>query len=241
RLRAWIQVYFGGQVDALGLEAAPPDDRHRREQRARVLSIVGGLGRSLSIGELCSARTASALAGRGSLAPELFDATVRIAASRGDGALHRDYVAAARQATTPQARRRWLLALAEFPGTREIEASLAAAFDPTLAPTVDRAGLQSALLANPTAAPIAWDRMRRSWKRLERDWPPILLARVAATTATALPATRAREIQAFFRTHPLAAGPRTLRQITEELAIARESAPRLARELEVYLGRPPAA
>ncbi|MFO0689601.1 MAG: M1 family metallopeptidase [Myxococcota bacterium] len=236
-LRAWIEVYFGGQFDALGLEADPRDDRSRRERRARIVELVGGLGRSEQIGSEASRRTAAALAGRTALPPELADALVGIAAQRGDLALHGEFRASVARAATPQARRRWLLGLAGFPGRAAIEASLRAVVDTDLAPAVDRAGLLVALLGAPESADPAWARLQRIWKRLEREWPPILLARVAAATATALPPGRAREIGAFFRAHPLAAGPRTLRQITEELAIAREGTGRLARELEAYLGR----
>lgn len=241
RLRAWIEVYFGAQVDALGLEADPGDDRSRRERRAHILSLVGGLGRSEAIGAEAARRTTDALAGRTALAPELADAFVQIAAHRGDAALQRAYHAAVGQAATPQARRRWLLGLAAFDGDEAIGASLDAVVDRNLAPSVDRAGLLVALLASPDAAAPAWTRLQRVWKRLEREWPPILLARVAAATGMALPPERAREITAFFKTHPLAAGPRTLRQITEELAIARQGAARLGRELEAYLDPQPTA
>ena len=65
--------------------------------------------------------------------------------------------------------------------------------------------------------------------------PPILLARLAGATAEALPHSSAAEIKAFFDRHPLAAGSRVLRQIAEEMAIAKRFEAQAGLELENYL------
>lgn len=237
RLRAWIDVYFGGQIDSLGLEARAGEERARRERRARILSIVGHLGRSEPIGRVCDALARDALDGRSAPPPELADGVVRIAAARGDAALHAACSDAARRAETPQARRRWLFALAEFGGAAERQASLECARDHSLAPGVDRAGLWIALLSGPETAGVAWEGLQHAWRSLVREWPPILQTRVAAACGTALPPDRAREVAAFFRAHPLAAGGRTVRQVLEALSLAAAYQPRLQHELETYLGQ----
>jgi aminopeptidase N len=237
RLRAWVEIYFGGQLDSLGLASRPDDDAITRERRARAIAIAGRIGGAGVVREDCAERTRRALGGGPALAPELADEIVRIAASQGDAALHARFVAAARAADTPQTRRRMLLALADFPGQAELARSLAATRDASLAPAVDRAGLLIALLARPGSADATWRHLVKHWRGLEREWPPILLARVAAGTSAALDPARTGEIAAFFRAHPLAAGPRTLRQIREELGHARAYEPVLGRQLERYLGR----
>ncbi len=238
RLRAWVVIYFGGQIDALGLEPRADDDAVARERRARAISIVGRIGTAVAVRNDCATRTTRALARGLPLVPELADAQVRIAASAGDAALHARFVAAARAAETPQARRRWLLALADFPSSSTLDRTFAAIDDAALAPAVDRAALMIAAFARPDAAEAAWRHLMARWRTLERDWPPILLARVVAGTSAALDPSLARPLAAFFRAHPLAAGPRTLRQVLEELAHARAFAPALGRQLERYLGRP---
>ncbi len=237
RLRAWVEIYFGGQLDQLGLVPREGDDAITRERRARAIAIAGRIGGAGVVRADCAERTGHALAGGPALAPELVDEIVRIAASQGDASLHARFVAAARTAGTPQTRRRMLLALADFPGEAEIALSLAATGDASLAPAVDRAALLVALLARPGSVDATWRHLTTHWRRLEREWPPILLARVAAGTSAALDPARAREVAAFFRSHPLAAGPRTLRQIREELGHARAFEPALGRQLERYLGR----
>ena len=201
-----------------------------------MLGIVGGLGQAESVRAFCLEHTTRTLAGKLRLPPELADEIVRIAARQGGAALHAALRAAVATAVTPQARRRWLLALAEFPSQREIALSLAATVDGKLAPAVDRAALWIALFSRPQSADASWSWLQRRFKQLEREWPPILIARLVGATSAALAPDRAGEIAKFFRTHPLAAGPRTLRQVGEELALARRFEPELGRQLARYLG-----
>lgn len=235
RLRAWVAVYYGGQVDDLGFDARPDEDERTRMRRARILSIVGLFARATPVLHEGEVRCARHLATGVALPPELADDIVRIAASVGDISLHATFVERARRATTPQTRRRMLLALAEFDAPRTLAASFSAALDPGLAPAADRAALWTALLAHPATATATWQRLQKSWRRLEKEMPPILLARLAASTADALPFDALPGIQAFFEEHPLAAGSRILRQVAEEMTIAKRFAKRSGREFETYL------
>jgi hypothetical protein len=140
-----------------------------------------------------------------------------------------------RDATTPQARRRTLFALAEFDQPKMLRASLVASLDASLAPTPDRAALLQILLARPATASATWQHLQKVWPRLEKQMPPILLARLAGATADALPHTSAIEIRDFFKRHPLAAGSRVLRQIAEEMAIAKRFEAQAGADLEAYL------
>jgi len=98
---------------------------------------------------------------------------------------------------------------------RIIDRALRATTNVRHAPAVDRATLLMHLLASRAAAGATWDHLRATWPRLEATMPPILLARLAAETASALPLDRLDEIGAFFARHPLAAGTRTLRQLED--------------------------
>lgn len=129
-----------------------------------------------------------------------------------------------------------LFALAEFDQPETIRASLDASLDASLAPAADRATLIAELLARPTTAPMTWQHLQKVWPRLEKEIPPILLARLAGATAEALPYPLATEVQDFFKHHPLAAGSRVLRQIAEEMAISKRFEAAAGSELETYLG-----
>ena len=235
RLRAWVVVHFGRQVDLLGFDPDPSDDDRRRMRRARIFSIVGHFGRNDAIRQECAARSAQHFSTGEALSPELGDSIIGIAASLGSESLHELLCESTRNATTPQARRRTLFALAEFEEPKTIRASLAATLDASLAPAADRAGLIAALLGNPARATPTWRHLQKAWPRLEKEMPPILLARLAGATAEALPHSSAAEIKAFFDRHPLAAGSRVLRQIAEEMAIAKRFEAQAGLELESYL------
>jgi hypothetical protein len=102
---------------------------------------------------------------------------------------------------------------------------------------VDRAGLLVAMLSRPAIAENTWRRLQRVWRRLARDLPPIPLTRLAGATAEALPPSAAPEIRRFFAAHPLAAGTRVLRQVQEELRIARRLDRQAGAAFEAHLAR----
>ncbi len=238
RLRAWIAVYFGAQVDELGLEpaSAPEEDERVALRRARVLALIGGLARSEAVTKHCLRETRLHLETSRPLPRELADVVVAIAAQQGDAKLHAALCDATRKARTPQARQRTLFALAEFEGAPLVSLSLAACDDEGLAPLPDRAGLLGLMLGRRHSARTAWQHLQRRWRRLEKALPPILLARLASATAQGLPPEAAPEIRAFFGRHPLAVGPRTLRQIEEVLVLTDRFECRAGPELEAYLG-----
>ena len=76
------------------------------------------------------------------------------------------------------------------------------------------------MLANPAAALQTWTAMKKHWRRLEKQMPPILLGRLVGATSQALPSSTGPDIVDFYRARPLAAGDRVLRQVREELRIA---------------------
>jgi hypothetical protein len=128
-----------------------------------------------------------------------------------------------------------LFALGGFSDRGGIARALRAAGDPRLAPVVDRAGLLIGMLGARETAEATWLHLQSHWPRLEREMPPILLARLAGELAAALPLDRLREIHPFFARHPLQAGHRTLRQLAEQIAIARRLRRRAGPELRSLL------
>lgn len=221
RLRGWIAVQFGDQIGELSLRAGRDESIATTRRRARVLSILGGLAGSEWLAERCLERARAHLERGRPLLRGAEQIVLTVAAGANDPALQSALIEAARVARSPQARRRPLLALAGFTRPARLRDTLKATLDRGLAPAVDRATLLMQLLASPETASATWRHLRTSWPRLEREMPPILLARLAGETARALPLDEARAIRPFFEAHPLAAGDRVLRQIDEELALAR--------------------
>jgi puromycin-sensitive aminopeptidase len=221
QFRNWIAAHFERQLRDQGLMPCSGENLRTRLRRAQLFRILGPLAKSNEILEHCVKSAAKSLSSGKSLSPELGDVIIRIAASQGDREFHQILCAATRKATTPQARRRMLFGLAEFDEPALLRATFKASVDSTLAPAPDRAALLTALLARPTTAAPTWRHLTRVWPRLERQMPPILLARLAGSTADALPYSMAHEIKEFFKGRPLTAGSRVLRQVAEEMSIAK--------------------
>jgi puromycin-sensitive aminopeptidase len=235
--RAWILAHFSGQVGRLGLDARVGETLRERMRRAQIFRIVGHLALDDEIREFCAMRCKAYFSSDRPLPSELGDAIIRIAASQGDESLHVMLCEATRNAETPQTRQRMLYALAEFDNPKLLRASLAASLDTRLAPTPDRAALLIALLGRPSTASETWQHLKKSWSRFEKQMPPILLARLAAATADALPFSTASDIKDFFERHPLTAGTRVRRQIAEELSIAKRFDAHAGTAFEDYLAK----
>ena len=233
--RRWIASRFGGQIDQVGLNVRSGENALERMRRAQLFRIVGGLAFDERIRRVCEKRCESYFSRGRALPNELADVTIRIAASNGDERLHHLLVEATRDATTPQERRRMLFALSEFNQPDLLEKSLNAGLDANLAPAPDRALLLATLLSRPASALTTWNHLKKSWRRLEKEMPPILLARLAGSTAEALPFSTISDVRDFFKRRPLAAGSRVLRQVAEEIAISKRFDDEAGTPLAEYL------
>jgi len=234
KLRAWVEVYFGGQVDALGWHPAPGEDAHTRLRRAEILSIVGLVGHASSVLDEASLRCLQYLQDRGSLAPNLTDVVVSIAAMRGGPPLYDAFHRAMKSAPTPQEERRFLLALADFTRSDLIDRTLELCVGDEIA-MQDVGSVLIRLFANRAARVPTWLFIQRRWSRLRKLIAPQLGGRlIAATPALGTPAYR-REVAAFFRKNPMPASDRALRQALERFDWYRGFRGRAGDDLSDYL------
>jgi aminopeptidase N len=237
RLRAWVEVYFGGQVDELGWGPLPDEDDRTRLRRAEILRIVGVIGEASEVLEEATVRCLRYLDDRASLPPNLADVVVALAAMCGGPSIYDAFQIAMRRATTPQEQKRFLLALADF-GQPELT-------DRTLALCVnDEVGMQDVafvlirLLENRHARERTWSFIRRRWSTLRRHLPPVLGNRLIAATPALLTPRHRREVADFFRAHPLPASERAVKQALERFDWYAGFRKRVGPELVAYLSGP---
>ena len=234
RLRGWIARRFGPALARLGWRPAPDEDDPTRLRRAALLRLVGGVAEAPSVLAEARERLDAYLRDRGALDPNLADPVVGLAARVGDQALYDGYRGLVAEARTPQERRRFLLGLAAFRTPETIRRTLAATLSPDI-PTQDVAFIFMRLLGNPAGRSHAWKFLTRRWSALRRRIPPLMISRLVE----ALPALRepraAREVRAFFATHPVPEASRALKQTLEvfrlNAELRRRTAPGLARWL----------
>jgi hypothetical protein len=159
---------------------------------------------------------------------------VGAAARAGDAKLHRRFEGAMRGADTPQEQRRFLLALADFRESAQIDRTLALSLTDAVA-TQDVIFLLVRLLGNPAARERTWRFMKRRWPRLRRRMPSLLAGRlIEATPALLTPAYR-RDVASFFAKHPVPSGARALRQALERFDAYRTLRRPAAGALERFL------
>jgi aminopeptidase N len=216
RRRTWdfLVETFGEQLARLGWEAAPGEDHDTRLRRAQVIAILGLGAEWEPVVEAAQRRCQAYLDDRTRLDADLVDPVVAIAARHGDTALWQRMRSAMDGAATPQERRRFLLALAEFRGAREVERTLSLAATSAVK-TQDLPMLLGRALANEHARERTWEVLRKRWSALEKRLPSLLITRVVEALPALGTQEHRREVVDFFRRHPLPQAKRTLLQALE--------------------------
>jgi aminopeptidase N len=234
RLRAWVEVYFGGQVDELGWDPAEGESADTRLRRAEILSIVGLVGEASSVVEEAARRCEAYLEDRGSLDPDLTDVVVSIAAAHGGKDLYDAIEHTMRGRCTPQEERRLLIALADFREPELIQRSLELTTGGDV-PLQDVVFLLTRLFANRHACVQTWEFIQERWSTLREHLATQLGSRLIAATPALLTPRYKREVASFFREHPLPATERALRQALERFDWYAEFRLRVGPQLEKYL------
>ncbi len=213
-LRAFLAARFAPELAAMGFEPERGEGQDARLRRAALLDLVGGIAGDSNAIDRAAALADRYLADRRAIDPNLADGVIALAARIGDAALQRRFVAAMRDATTPQEARRFLLGLGAFREPRLALRSLALVLTDAI-PTQDVVPLLVRMLANPAAREATWTFVERRWPRLRRRVPPLLAGRLVESTWRLLSPAHRRSVARFFAANPLPSGERALRQSLE--------------------------
>ncbi len=233
-LRAFLSARFAPELAAMGLAPERNEAQPARLRRAALLDLVGGIAGDPDAIARATALCGDYLADPRSIDPNLADGVVALAARAGDAALHRRFVAAMRDAATPQEARRFLLGLGAFHQPRLVARSLALALGDAV-PMQDVVPLLVRMLANPAAREATWDFVERRWPRLRRRVPPLLAGRLVESTWRLLTPAHRRAVARFFAANPLPSGERALRQSLERFDWYRRFRRPAARDLARWL------
>ena len=235
RFRDRIAKIFGPAFTELGWEPGSDEPADTRVRRAVLVGLLGEVAQWPPVLAAVGARFDAYLARRDAIDPDLADPVVTLGARTGDRARFDAMLHGFEHAVTPQERRRFLLALAEFRPPRLVDRALALTLSSRI-PTQDVALVLARLLGNPAARERTWAFVQRRWARLAKRMPPMLASRLVEATPALGPAHR-RAVAAHFRAHPLPAGARALEQALErfdlDAAFFRIARPALARWLAV--------
>jgi puromycin-sensitive aminopeptidase len=233
-LRAWVARRFEPAFRRAGWKPRKSESDQARLRRAALLGLVGGVAELPAVLDEARGQVERYLDDRRALDANLADAVANLAATGGDAALYERYRAAVEAASTPQDRRRFLLALPSFRDRALIERTLGDTLTDAI-PTQDVAFVLMRLFGNPAGRERAWTFLTAKWSTLRERMPPLMMARLVEATPALREPRYATSVRRFFRRHPLPEASRAIKQALEvfrlNAALRRRTAPQVARWL----------
>lgn len=230
----WLAEMFRGAWEELGWVASRGEADDRRLRRAAVLRIAGEIAEDPAIAAGAERRFPAYLRRRTSIDANLTDSLVSIVARRGGAEEFERYLRAAETAKTPQDRRRFQCALAEFARPALVDRTLSLTVTEAIA-TQDVGIVLVRLLANRAARARTWEFITKRWPALSRRLPPMMVSRLVDATPMLKTKEYERDVAAFFRAHPVPTARRALQQALERFGLNREFRRRAARGLLRWL------
>jgi puromycin-sensitive aminopeptidase len=232
--RAWLASVFGPAFRSLGWGDGAQEADDVRVRRASLLRIVGELADDDTVAADAAGRLQAYLADRSSLEPNLADSVVSIAARRGDAALYDRLLALVPEAQTPQEKRRFQMALADFRTAALIDRTLALTLKDDIS-TQDVGIVYIRLFGNSAARERTWAFVKKRWDAVSKRLPPMMVSRVVDSTPILRTKEYKQDVAAFFKAHPVATAQRALRQALERFDLNAELARRASKSLGAWL------
>lgn len=217
RMRSRLASLYGSGLSRLGWEPGEGDS-------PRDLELRGVLSRSLAV----TARDANALsrmrelhdrhlAGE-SVEPNLVSAATSSVAVVGSISDYEVFVGRFKDAATPQEERRYMGALASFPGEGEMRNTLDMCLNGDIR-SQDGPYLVAGCLMNRHHGPLAWDFVKSKWDEMLEVYPDNSIVRMVGGIRSLSKPEQATDIKAFFDTHKVPTGELTLQQYFERLDV----------------------
>lgn len=232
----WVTSTFDGAWRQLGWEPAAGESDDRRLRRVSLLRLLGDIAESAVLSREAGERFTLYLADRHMLEPNLADPVVSIAARNGDPARYELLLHAVRDAHTPQEKRRFQLALADFRNPSLSARTLASTLTDEVS-TQDVGLMFVRLLHNRSARGDTWRFIKENWGAVSKRLPPMMVSRVVDATPQLQTGELKRDVASFFRTHPVATAARSLKQAMERFDLNAEFRRRAAKGLREWLAR----
>ncbi len=200
----------------LGWDPQPGEGERVPTLRSGVLRVLGTTGADADVRAEAARRFAASESAP--LHPDIASAVLDIVASMGSNADYDTFVARYQSPATPQEEDRYLYALASFMDRPAAERTFTLCV--TEVRTQDAPFVIQRLLANRVTGPEIWADVRDAWDVLGERLPTHLIPRMLdGVRLLCADPLLADDVTRFIRDNPPAAGPRTVDQILERLAI----------------------
>ncbi len=198
----------------LGLESRPEDTDQERQLRADLFRALGTLANDADIQEVAKQISAEGLRDPELVDTSLLAAATDVVAAGGDQADFDDFLEASRAATTPQAELRYLGALMDFPSVEQQSRMWTMITDGTVRSQNGPLLLRRGLL-NEECGRQTWAFIADNWDELNDLFASSLIVRMVEGVNVHNRASDQEAVSAFFSSHHVPSGERTLHQILE--------------------------
>ena len=221
----------------LGWDPAPGESRRLATARARVLSVLGLVGRDGDLRQEASSRFARFLADPSSLAPDVVAVASRITVSAGGEPEWSLMLDQFREAEVPQDKLRYLDALADTDDPALRAATLDLALTPEVR-TQDAPFLISSAMAKAAGGQQTWEWVVSHWDQLKAQLPAGLVTRIFDGIAGLADREVAESVHAFCAEHEIPLIGARIDQLLERMDMNVALAARLRGRLTEALDRP---
>jgi len=215
QLSAWIRTQFAPSLQAIG-DPSQNDTPARRELRAELLSLVGGLGNDPDTIAQAKAITTRSLADPASADPTLFVSALEIAARSGDETLFTQLKKASVEAPNPQQRESALRALSLFRDPAIEKQALDYAVSGEVR-NQDSASFLARELRDIDTRDFAWQYIQDNWSKVAAQLTTFSGAYIVGATGSFCSADKLAEVDRFFAGHKVAASEHTLARAKDQI------------------------
>jgi puromycin-sensitive aminopeptidase len=233
-LQTFIRTLLLPITQRLGWSPQPGEPELLSQLRGELLGALGTLGDDIETQVEARSRYAQYRANRESVDPNVVPALVSIVAYTGGPKEYAEYRAASKAASTPQEEQRYQFALASFRQPELIEQTLRMTLNGEVR-TQNAPYLMRALLMNTEGREQAWAFMKEHWEEMLRQYPDNSIPRMCEGITALVTPTLETDTRAFFATHPVKQGAKTIEQHLEKLRVAVACKQREAANIESYL------
>ncbi|MEZ5144007.1 MAG: M1 family metallopeptidase [Acidimicrobiales bacterium] len=233
-LQTVVRELAGPALERLGPEPTVGENDRTRELRGALLDVVGILGAD----DGARARARELLhrhhAEPGSVDPSLAAAAVAVVAATGGEDDFDDFVARFRSATNPQEEMRYLYALCAFDDAALVERVCAMTLTDAIR-TQNAPYVLGRAMTNRHHGAVAWGFVQQHWEELGERFPSNSIVRMLDGVRSLHRPEVAETVFAFFETHEVPQGDKTLAQHLERLEVNVALRAREARHLAEHL------
>jgi puromycin-sensitive aminopeptidase len=233
----FIVETFGPALESLGWQADVQNEAQAdRLRRAELVQLVAVLAQNPADCEQAEQQFQRYLADRTQLDPNLIGPVLTLGARRADAERLQRMLVASETDATPQARRRFRLALSDTRDPELAQTVLTLCLGPRI-PTQDVAFVVARMIYNPAVQEHAFAFMQERWSELKERIPAMLMSRLIDATPALRTEQHRKTVLAFFKKHPLPTAARALRQADERFRLDAAFRKRAAPELKKLLAR----